>query len=97
MVDLLPVLRGVLPPTGKYILHASARRILRQHRKLPRLPGIQPAVNPPPDRAGAGHMPGALEDHRLEDNGPLSILAALLDSCELRGQIVHKSATDSPA
>ena len=73
MEYLCPVLQGVLPPYGREILRASACCILCQYIKTPRFPGIHTAVNYPEDRTGAGHVPGAMEDHRLEDNEPLCI------------------------
>ena len=80
MEYLLLVLRGVLSPSGGDILCASARRILCRNPELPRLPGIQAAVDVPSDRAGSDHVLGDLEDHRLKDNEPLRVPVALLDS-----------------
>ena len=73
MEDLLPVLRGVLSPAGAEILRASARCILRRYPKLPRLPGIEAEVNVPPERSGAGHVLGELEDHCLKYDEPLRV------------------------
>ena len=80
MEDLLPVLRGVLYHSGGEILCASARRNLRRNPELLRLPGIQAAVDVPPDCAGAVHVFGELDYCRLKDDEPLRVLAALLDS-----------------
>ena len=89
------MLWGTPPPAGGEIICASARRILRQHLKLPRLPGIQMTANSPEYCTRAGHVTGAMEDHCLEDNKLLCIPAALPDSCEFSGQRVHKAAPDS--
>ena len=70
MEDLLPVLLIVLSLSSGEILCASARRILLRNPELLRLPGIQAAVDVPPDRAGADHVLGELEDHRLKDDEP---------------------------
>ena len=96
MVNPFPVLQGIFSSDGVEILHASMRRILRQHPMLPRFPCIQPSVDPPPYLAGFFHVPGALEDPHLKNNEPLYIPAALPDSCEFRGQSVNKTAPDSP-
>ena len=79
MEYLLPVLRGVLSPSGGDILCASVCRILRRHPELHPLPGIQAAVDVPPERSGAVHVFGELDYHRLKDNEPLRVPAALLD------------------
>ena len=79
MEDLLPVLLIVLSLSSGEILCASARLILRLHPELPPLPGIQAAVDVPPERSGAVHVFGELDYHRLKDNEPLRVPAALLD------------------
>ena len=73
------MLKGVLPPADGEILCASARHILRQHLKLPRLRGIQTEVNPHPYCAGAVHVAVALDYHCPEDAEPLCVTAALLE------------------
>ena len=94
--DIIPVLLGILCPTGGEVLHLGACRILCQNLELPRLTSIQAAVNYPPDHAGAGHVSGVLEYHHLEDNAHLSVPVVMLDSCEFRGQRVHEAQHDSP-
>ena len=84
VVYLRPVIRGILPPSGVEILHASARCILHQHLVLPRFTGVRSPINMSPDLTGLGDVSGALEGRRLEYDKPIRVPAALPDSCEFR-------------
>ena len=95
MEDLRPVIRGFLPPVSGEILRANAQRIFCHHPEPPRIPGIHEAVNSLLDRARAGYVSSELEDHRTEDDEPLSVSVALSKSREFCGQSVHKAPPES--
>ena len=97
MVNILPLLQGVIPPAGGDILRASARHILHQNLMLYRFPCIQTSVNPQLYLAGFGHILGALEDHYLKYDESLSVPAALMESCEFRGQHANEAVPDFTA
>ena len=78
-------------------MHSSAHHILCQYLKLPRFPGIQMAVNCPSNFAGDGHVTGALDYHRLEDDEPICVLSGMLDSYEFHSQRVQEAPPNSPA
>ena len=54
-------------------------------------------VKPLSDLAGIGGVLGVLESHRLEDDEPLRVPAALPDSSEFHSQRLDKAVPDSPA
>ena len=93
----LPPLHLVfLPSRDSYVLLTQPLRLLDQHLMLFERPYILPSLDILPDCLRACDMMGALQDHRLEENAPLCIEAALLDPSELRQQRLDKIPPQLP-
>ena len=60
MVRIRPVLFCLLPAGGNELLGTSAHLLLHQYLVSPRVPGVKPLLDPPPDCVGCGDMVGLL-------------------------------------
>ena len=94
MKYIRPVLHRFLPSAGGDILREGAPSMFLHNPELLRLPSIQAEVNSAPDHAGAGHVSGAMEDNRLEDDEYLRNPAVLTNSHELRGKRAYHCCQD---
>ena len=96
VVCLSPVLLRLLPVFGGELLLTILQRLLHKHTVSPGFPGVNPLLNPPPDRVGCGDMSGSLQYHRLEDDEPLRVSLSVLHPTQLVVQGPGEATPDLP-
>ena len=96
MVCLSLVLRRLLSPVGGQIFLARPEGVPDKHRVLAGHPGIQPILNPAPERIRCSDVAGSLQDHRLEDDETLQVPPPVPHPLHLGAEHPGEPAADLP-
>ena len=61
------------------------------------LPSVQPVEENPPGFLSFQHVTGALQDHHLKDDEPISVPTVILESIHIHGQRMDKYQNELPS